>query len=180
MKKLFIILSLIITLAVSGLIVFKFISKNTVDVTDSSKWTYITHDEFKVRLPENLKSTTKLYSSSLGAEQIACYKNNKIVFSVAKQQMTPDQVKNIDLKKTIQSISINGEDLVPIKVNSGYYYKFTGNSAETAGNENKLFRIEALFKGKDAIYSIAVSCPITDRTKYEESMTQWIESFSLR
>ena len=174
MKKILAILGIIITIAVCGLIVFTVISENTVDLTDTSDWHYVTHSEFEAKLPEALESTNDLYYTSTGTEQIACYVKENVGFSVAKLPMSSDRIQRLDLKKYISSLEINGEKLEAIEINDGYYCVKNGDSSDD------YFKIEAIFKGKNEVYSVVASCIMADKSKYEESMIKWIESFTLR
>lgn len=178
MKKGLTILGIIITIAVCGLLVFALISENTVDLTDSSEWHYVTHSEFKAKLPKDFESSDNLYYTSTGSEQIACYSYKDIVFSVATLPMSSDLIEKLDLEKYISNWEINGEKLEPIELNGGYYYTRTRNSSTDKTND--IFQAEALFKGKNKVYNVIVYCPMDDKAKYEESMQKWIESFTLR
>lgn len=181
MKKIFVVGGSIVGAAACAAIIFGLISTNSVDITDSSKWRYVTHDEFSVRLPEALEPSTKLYNTSWGSEQIACYSCDDIVFSVAKQPYSGNSnLESVDLKKYIDNIKIDGEKLEPIAVNNGYYYKTKRNSSPAPEDSDNIFQIEALFKGDDAIYSVATNCKMEDKAEYEESMVKWVEGFSLK
>ncbi len=178
MKKILAILGTIITIAVCGLIVFTVISENTVDLTDTSDWHYVTHSDFEAKLPKALESSDNLYYTSTGSEQIACYSYEDMVFSVATLPMSSDLIEKLNLEKYISNLEINGEKLEPIELNGGYYYTRTRNSS--ADKTNDIFQVEALFKGKNKVYNVIVYCPMEDKAKYEESMQKWIESFTLR
>lgn len=172
MKKLLTAVAILLSIAACAVIIINVLSGKNVDITDQSEWEYVSHDEFTAKLPSAMESSSKLYSTSLGSTQIACYTYDDIVFSVAKKAIPADQLKSLNLKEYIQNTTINGERLVPVKLSNGYYYKITNNSDER-------YQMEALFKGRNAVYSVTASCPMDESAEYEESMIAWIESFSL-
>lgn len=178
MKKLLAAVAILLSIAACAVIVFNVVSGKNVDVTDQSQWEYISHDEFSAKLPSAMESSSKLYSTSTGSVQLACYTYDDIVFSVAKKAVSSDQLKSLKLKEYIQNIKINGESLVPIKVNNGYYYKITTYPSAPDLTDATL-QMEALFKGSNAVYSVKACCPMENSAEYEESMIAWIESFSL-
>ncbi len=172
MKKLLVAAAILLSIAACAVIIFNVSSGKNVDITDQSEWEYVSHDEFTAKLPSAMESSSKLYSTSLGSAQVACYTYDDIVFSVAKKAIPADQLKSLNLKEYIQNTTINGERLVPVKLTNGYYYKTTNNS-------NERYQMEALFKGKNAVYSVTAGCPMDESAEYEESMIAWLESFSL-
>lgn len=178
MKKVIIFIAIIVCLA--GVILgIKAFSGN--QTTDSSKWRIVTHSEFTVTLPKNMKSSSKLYDTSFGEEQIAMYSNSDVALSVAKISYSYNsKMKDIDLKKYINSISIDGEKMSAKSIGNGYYYSTYRNASPAPEDEDKLFVIEALFKGSDAMYSVSTYCDRADRSKYEASMLKWVESFNAK
>lgn len=178
MKKVIIIVVTVLCLA--GIILgIKAFSKD--QTTDSSKWVTVTHSEFTVTLPKNMKSSSRLYDTSFGEEQVASYSTSDVYFSVAKIPYSYNaKLKDIDIEKYIRSISIDGEKLSPKSIGDGYYYSTNRNASPAPEDKDKLFAIEALFKGTDAMYSVSTYCKTTDRSKYEASMLKWVESFKAK
>ena len=157
----------------------KLAGENSTTTDDIIEYThfinsYIFPEGTKGLLPEALESTNDLYYTSTGTEQIACYVKENVGFSVAKLPMSSDRIQRLDLKKYISSLEINGEKLEAIEINDGYYCVKNGDSSDD------YFKIEAIFKGKNEVYSVVASCIMADKSKYEESMIKWIESFTLR
>lgn len=176
MKKI-IIIAAVILCAVGIFFGVRALSKD--QTTDSSKWETVYHSEFSVTLPKNMKSSDKLFTTSFGEEQIAMYSNSDVTFSVAKIPYSYNpNLKDIDIKTFMSSISVDNEKITPIAIGDGYYSASYRNSSPN--NEGDLFNIEAIFKGSDAIYGIATSCDTTKRSDYEASMLEWIESFRIR
>lgn len=175
MKKI-IIIAAVILCAVGIFFGVRALSKD--QTTDSSKWETVYHSEFSVTLPKNMKSSDKLFKPSFG-EQIAMYSNSEVTFSVAKISYSYNpNLKDIDIKTFMSSITVDNEKITPIAIGDGYYSATYRNSSPD--KEGDLFNIEALFKGSDAIYSIATYCDTTKRSDYEASMLEWIESFRIR
>lgn len=178
MKRIIIIAAVIIC-AVSVFFGIKAFSKD--QTTDSSKWRIVTHSEFTVTLPKNMKSSDNLFTTSFGEEQVASYSNSKVTFSVAKIPYSYNaNLKNIDIEKYINSFSIDGEKMSAKSIGNGYYYSSYRNASTTPEDEDKIFNIEAFFKGSDAMYSISTYCEAADRSKYEASMLKWVESFNVK
>lgn len=174
MKKIILISVSVIAAAICAVIIFMVASANKIDLNDSSKWVNVSHSEFSVKLPEALESSTQLYSTSLGTEQIACYSKDEVFFSVAKKGMSSADISRLDLKTYLNNLTINGEPVNPVEVNGGYYYRAKGSNSS-----GEIFRIDAIFKNDSAVYSVSTGCPALERTQYEESMIKWIESFYL-
>lgn len=148
-------------------------------ITDNSKWVENVNSEFTVKLPESMKSSSKLYSVSTGEEQIAFYENSKVAFSVTKLPYSVNEnLKNIDLESYLGNIKINDEKINLKPVNDGYYYSRQKKSSFFKDTDD-VFIIESVFKGDNAIYSVAIQCRERDRNDYESSMVEWLESFKL-
>ena len=177
MKKIITII-IIAILATAGYFGYDYMMDNSI--TNTSEWSETGNSEFTVKLPENMKSSSKLYSVSTGEEQIAFYENSKVAFSVAKLPYSINEnLKNIDLKTYLGNIQINGEKINLISVNDGYYYSTLKKSSFFKGND-EVFVIESMFKGDNAIYSVAIQCRERDRKDYEDSMIEWLKSFKLK
>lgn len=175
MKKAIIFVAVI--LCIAGVILgIKAFSKD--QTTDSSKWKTVSHAEFTVTLPKNMKSSSKLYDTSFGEEQIALYSNSEVTFSVAKIPYSYNaNLKDIDIKKYINALSIDDVKMEAKPIGNGYYYATNRNASPAPEDKDKLFTIEALYKGTDAMYSVSTYCEAVDRSKYEASMLKWAESF---
>ncbi|GEM_PF-1988799 len=178
MKKI-IALVIVLVLAAAGYFGYGYmLDKN---VTDSSRWTEFQNSEFKVTLPKNMKSSDKLYHTSSGQEQIAFYQSKKACFSVAKIPYSANEsLKKLDIEQYLSNMTINGKELDLIPVNDGFYYSRTKEASDVFKNTKEVFVIEGMFKGKNAVYSVAIQCRADDRGKYEDSMLKWLESFTLK
>lgn len=178
MKKIIIAVIVVICFSV-GFFGYKYFTK--IDVTDSSKWEYVYNDEFTVKLPENMEASDNLFYTSTGQKQIAFYQNSEVCFSVAKIPFsTNEALKTIDIKTFCQNIEINGKKLDIIPVNDGYYYTTDRETENVFENTSSIFSIEGIFKGNDAIYSVAIQCRKEDKIEYKSSMIEWLESFELK
>ncbi|MDE6780196.1 MAG: hypothetical protein K2J40_01870 [Ruminococcus sp.] len=150
-------------------------------MTNPSEWSQTGNSEFTVNLPEDMKSGSNLWHTSDGQEQIAYYYNSKAGFSVAKLPYSVNgNLKNIDIKSYLENITINNVKLDIKPVNNGYYYSTVKKSSGTFKNTDKVFTIESIFKGDDAVYSVAIQCRESDRNNYEASMLEWLKSFELK
>ena len=150
-------------------------------ISDSSEWSETGNSEFTVKLPESMKSSSNLYYTSDGQEQIAYYYNSKVGFSVAKIPYSVNEnLKNIDIKSYLGNITINGKSLDVKPVNSGYYYAMDTESSGYFKDTKKVFKMEGAFKGENAFYSVVIQCRERDRNDYEDSMTEWLKSFELK
>ena len=177
MKKLATVI-IIAVLAAAGYFGYDYVMDK--NITNNSAWSETGNSEFTVTLPESMKSSSKLYSVSTGEEQIAFYENSKVAFSVAKIPYSVNEnLKNIDLASYLGNISINGEKINVKPVNDGYYYSSLKKSSFFKDSDN-VFVIESMFKGNDAVYSVAIQCRERDRNDYENSMIEWLESFKLK
>ena len=178
MKKI-IICSLIILCVFAGFLSYKHFMKH--DITDGSKQEYVYNDEFTAKIPDNMKSSDKLYYSSSGEEQIAFYQNSEACFSVAKIPFSTNQsLKTIDLKTFYSKIEINCEKLNMIPINNGYYYDIDKKAKNVFDNTENVFSIEDVFKGDEAVYSVVIQCRKEDKAEYKDSMLKWLESFELK
>lgn len=149
-------------------------------ITDSSKWTEVGNGEFIARIPDNMESESRLLSTSAGQEQIAYYSNSKTAFSVAKIPFSANKaLESIDLESYCNNLEINGKKLNITPINDGFYYSCVKNSSGVFKNTDSIFVIEGIFRGDSAVYSVAVQCRAEDKNSYEDSMTEWLESFRL-
>jgi len=149
-------------------------------ITDSSEWSETGNSEFTVKLPENMKSSSNLYYTSDGQEQIAYYHNSKIGFSVAKIPYSVNEnLKNIDIESYFGNLKINGEKLNLKPVNNGYYYSRQMEMSGIFKDTKKIFKMEGMFKNDNAVYSVVIQCRKRDRKDYEDSMLEWLQSFEL-
>ncbi|MDE6520715.1 MAG: hypothetical protein K2K91_09740 [Ruminococcus sp.] len=178
MKKIIIAVIVVIFLS-GGFFGYKYFSK--IDVTDSSKWEYVYNDEFIAKLPENMKESDNLFYTSTGEKQIALYQNSEVCFSVAKIPFSANEsLKTIDIKTFCKNLEINGKKLDIIPINDGYYYTTDREAENIFENTSSIFSIEGIFKDDDAIYSVVIQCRKADKTEYESSMIEWLESFRLK
>lgn len=178
MKKL---LTVIIVVVCGVLCFFGYNYISEKNITDSSKWVEFDNSEFTVTLPENMKSSSKLYTVSTGQEQIAFYENSDSCFSVAKLPYSQNEaLKNIDIKDYFKNLQINGQSITMFPVNDGYYYSRQVNSSGIFDNTSDIFVIEGVFKGETAVYSVVIQCRLSDKDTYEDSMLKWLESFKLK
>lgn len=88
--------------------------------------------------------------------------------------MSSSDLSRLDLKTYLNNLTINGEPVNPVEVNGGYYYRAKGSASS-----GDIFRIDAIFKNDNAVYSISTGCPALERAQYEQSMIKWVESFTL-
>ena len=148
--------------------------------THSSQWHEVSTSEMSITIPKSMKEGKSFYTST-GQTSVAVYENSKAAVSVSKIPYSVNaNLENMDLKKYINSISMNGKKLVAVSINDGYYATYTQRGDAKDGEEDQLFAIEAFFSGDDALYSVKVTCMNKDRDKYEESMMEWIKSFELK
>lgn len=148
--------------------------------TNSKFWEKVTKSEFSMTIPKTMKEGSG-YDTSTGQESVAYFSNTKAAVSISKikYSVNPD-LENIDLKEYFDGKSINGQKLVPVKVNDGYYATYTNKGGSIGSKKSvDVYSMEALFKGKDALYSVKVCCMMDDRKDYEKSMLEWLESFEL-
>lgn len=151
------------------------------NITSSSHWTETGTSEFTVNLPDSMKSSSKLYTVSTGQEQIAYYSNSKACFSVAKLPYSVNEnLKNIDIESYFGNFKINDEKINIKPINDGYYYSRQTELSGIFKDTKKVFKMEGMFKGDNAIYSVVIQCRERDRKDYEDSMTEWLESFKLK
>lgn len=178
MKKI-ITLIIIAVLATAGYFGYDYAINQKIN--DVSEWSETGNSEFTVMLPEGMKSDSNLYYTSDGQEQIAYYYNSKAGFSVAKIPYSVNKnLKNIDIKSYLGNITINGKSLDIKPVNSGYYYAMELESSGYFKDTKKVFKMEGVFKGENAFYSVVIQCRGRDRKDYEDSMTEWLKSFELK
>ncbi|MDE5583805.1 MAG: hypothetical protein K2J08_08875 [Ruminococcus sp.] len=178
MKKIITII-IIAVLATGGYFGYDYIMDKKI--VNSSEWSETGNSEFTVRLPENMKSGSNLYYTSDGQEQIAYYYNSKAGFSVAKIPYSVNEnLKNIDIKSYLGNITINGEHLDIKPVNNGYYYAISTKSSVCFKDTKNLFKMEGVFQGENAFYSVVIQCRERDREDYENSMIEWLKSFNLK
>lgn len=150
-------------------------------INDASEWSETGTSEFTVTLPENMKSSSNLYYTSDGQEQIAYYYNSKAGFSVSKIPYSVNEnLKNIDIKSYMGNLTINGKSLDVKPINDGYYYVIQTQSSGYFKDTKSVFKMEGAFKGENAFYSVVIQCRERDRKDYEDSMTEWLNSFELK
>lgn len=150
-------------------------------INNVSEWSETGNSEFTVKLPENMKSSSNLYYTSDGQEQIAYYYNTKIGFSVVKLPYSVNEnLKNIDIKSYLGNRKINGEKVDLKSTNDGYYYSRQTELSGVFKDTKKIFTMEGMFKGDNAIYSVVIQCRGRDKKDYEDSMTEWLNSFELK
>lgn len=169
MKKVLITLGSLIAVAACAVIIFFAISKNKVDLTDSMTWRTVTESEFTAKIPDVLEATDKLFHTSTGTEQIACYSYKDVVFSVARKSADSGYTKQ-HLEKQLNNIKINGEPINHKEIGDGFYYDSLDDGT---------YEIDGLFLGNGKIYSIVIECDGSNMNEYKDSMLKWLESFTI-
>ena len=150
-------------------------------ITNNSAWSETGNSEFTVKLPESMKSSSNLFYTSDGQEQIAFYENSKVDFSVVKIPYSVNEnLKNIDVKSYLENLKINGNSIDAKAVNGGYYYAISRELKGYFQDTKKVFEIDGMFKGENAFYNVEIHCRERDRNDYENYMIEWLESFKLK
>lgn len=91
-----------------------------------------------------------------------------------------ESLRKLNIENFFSSWTIDGKSLNPIKINDGFYYSMEKETSGVFKNTSNIFVIEGIFKGENAVYSVAIQCRTKDNNKYEDAMIKWLESFEIK
>lgn len=190
----FIFAAVIARLTVSEIFNKRALEEHTKAITSGENISIKETGDFSIQLPDLFKESglpTVNFGDS-NAERLKCYEAKDIVVTVARTPYTDEEKKYIKSKRKekyaqeLADAMKNYSDSTCSVISSEHY---NDNCILLKMNITK----SGLFKGTDKVYMSGliwyddeytyeadISCRLDDRSKYENSMEQWVKTFKVK
>lgn len=153
--------------------------KNTYSLTNEKSYREVSTSEFSMMIPKTLEKGSSLRPSSDGMVPVAFYTSEKAAVDIEKiPYSTNPELESMDIEAYLELLAKTDSDMKPTKDGDVIYVTYVDKGGSGAlKNSKDCFVVEALFQGKDAMYSVNAYCYNEDKDKYEDALINWVKSF---
>ena len=187
-----IVVVILVVLVVAGFFGYQgYLNKS---MTDESKWITISGSGYSIKAPKAMKKGDMVQVLDEDAKLLDFYTSREAGFDVSVYHYTADEKKllsGMGAQEYLATITlggkrtrkVNGQD-VTYEVREGKNYIYSNGIKLHRQNyvrkSDDIYYIEAMFPYEDGYYQVNVYCAESDKSKYEDVLMKWLDSFTVK
>lgn len=160
------------------------------DLRDKDNWEEVTGDGYSITIPKMMKKSNDKVADDQDYKALGLYKSKKACVYISKAELNDEEKEVVksrgidEIKKTMIENSdgktIKGYTLSPVEEGDFIILEYPVTDSSFIDGENDLWAVSATLVTSDGLYQIDAYCTNDNKTKYAESMTEWVTSFEVK